>query len=110
MLTSVSRRRFLRALAAAGMLPIVGTSDAFAATALPHLSPDDATAKSLAYTEDAAKIDAAKEPAFKQGSKCSGCAQYQSAQASGGYAPCTIFPGKSVNANGWCKAFAAKPG
>jgi len=107
MLTSTSRRRFLGALAAAGALPFTGV-DSFAAGAPPHLSPDDAAAKALAYTEDASKIDAGKEPTFKAGSKCAGCSQYQAAQASGGYAPCTIFPGKSVNANGWCRAFAAK--
>ena len=102
---SQSRRQFLHGLAlAAGGIPMLRAVDAGAA-ATPHLSPDDATAKSLGYTEDASKVS---DPAFKAGSKCKGCAQYQAAQESGGYAPCTIFQGKSVNANGWCKAFVAK--
>jgi hypothetical protein len=101
-----SRRQFLQGLAlAAGAVPILRIVDVRAATASPHLSPDDPTAKSLAYTEDASTV---KDPAFKPGSKCKVCQQYQAAQESGGYAPCTIFSGKSVNANGWCKAFVAK--
>jgi hypothetical protein len=103
-----TRRTFLRQLSGllAG-LPLLKSVAAFAA-ALPHLSRDDPAAKSLAYTEDASKLDSSKEPTYKAGSKCSGCLQYQGGQASGGYAPCNAFPGKSVNANGWCRAFAAK--
>ena len=107
--TSHSRRGFLRRfMAGAAALAFARTPQAFAADAPPHLSTSDPTAKSLGYTEDASKLDPAKEPVFKPGSKCSTCTQYQAAQASGGYAPCTIFPGKVVNANGWCKAFIAK--
>jgi len=102
---SSSRRNFLRALAA---LPLAGVLKDVVADALPHLSPSDPTAQSLGYTENAAKIDPAKEAAYKKGSKCSACQLYQAAQAAGGYAPCAAFPGKAVNANGWCRAFAAK--
>ncbi len=76
---------------------------------MPHLAESDPAAKALGYVEDATKLDPAKETTYKKGSKCSGCALYQVAQAQGGYAPCAAFPGKAVNANGWCRAFAAKP-
>jgi hypothetical protein len=102
---SNSRRNFLRALAA---LPLAGTFGSSAADALPHLAPSDPTAQSLGYTENAAKIDPAKEATYKKGTKCSSCQLYQAADAKGGYAPCAAFPGKAVNANGWCRAFAAK--
>ena len=105
--TSKSRRRFLQLIAGAAAIPLAAP-DALAAAALPHLPTTDPAAQALAYTEDAGKLDPKKEPTFKPGSKCSGCSQYQAAQAAGGYAPCTIFPGKSVNANGWCRAFVAK--
>ncbi|MGH8455148.1 MAG: high-potential iron-sulfur protein [Nevskiales bacterium] len=105
-----SRRDFLRGMVlGAAALPLVRSADVFAAeAALPHLAESDPTAKALGYTENAAKIDPAKEPTYKQGTKCSSCSLYQSAQAQKGYAPCGAFPGKTVNANGWCRAFAAK--
>lgn len=107
---SNSRRKFLRGLAVGvAALPLAKSFDALAAApALPHLAESDAAAKGLGYVENAAKLDPAKETVYKKGSKCAGCALYQAAQASGGYAPCAAFPGKSVNANGWCRAFAPK--
>lgn len=105
-----SRRDFLRGLAlGAAALPLIRPTDVFAAAALPHLAESDPTAKALAYTESAAKIDPAKEPTYKKGSKCSTCALYVNADEQKGYAPCTAFPGKAVNGNGWCRAWAAKP-
>ncbi len=106
-----SRRRFLMLVAgAAAALPLGYSSlPAQAAAGLTHLAPDDPSAKSLGYTESAGKVDPAKEAVFKKGSKCQDCALYQSAQAQSGYAPCAAFPGKSVNANGWCRAYAPRP-
>ena len=105
-----SRRDFLRGLAlSAAALPLIRPADVFAADALPHLAVSDPTAQALGYTESAAKIDPAKEPTYKKGSKCSGCGMYQSAAAQKNYAPCTAFPGNAVNGDGWCRAFAAKP-
>lgn len=103
---SKTRREFLKILAAGAALPLAGR--AIAAEAPAHLPESDPQAKSLGYVENATKIDPAKEPNYKKGSKCSGCQLYQAAQASGGYAPCLAFGGKAVNANGWCRAFAPK--
>jgi hypothetical protein len=103
-----SRRKFLRDLAAGFVaLSFVESAPSLAA-AVPHLAESDANAKALGYVENAAKLDPAKEANFKKGSHCASCSLYQAAQAAGGYAPCAAFPGKSVNANGWCRAFAAK--
>lgn len=105
--TDSSRRRFLH-LAVAGAAGWCLARGGSASAALPHLAVDDPTAKALGYVEDAAAIDPAKEAAYKKGSTCATCTLYQTAQAEGGYAPCTIFPGKAVAAKGWCRAFVAK--
>lgn len=103
------RRQFLKtatavfASAAGGSLLLSQS-----AQAADKLSVSDPTAQALGYVEDAAKIDAKKEAAFKAGTHCAGCALYQAAQASGGYAPCGAFGGKLVAAKGWCRAYAAK--
>lgn len=105
--TEPSRRRFLQlALASAAGLTLV--NHASASAALPHLAVDDPTAKALGYVENAAKVDPAKEAAFKKGTNCASCALYTAAQAEGGYAPCAAFPGKAVAAKGWCRAYAPK--
>jgi hypothetical protein len=70
---------------------------------LPHVSPDDPTAKALGYVEDAATTKDAKH---KAGDVCSNC-QFYSGGASG-YGPCQLFPGKSVNAKGWCVSHSKK--
>jgi hypothetical protein len=103
---SSDRRRFLSRLAlGAAALPLLRMTPAQAAD-LPHLSPDDPMAKSLAYTNDASKIDPKKETVYKPGSACAKCALFQASQGSGDWAPCGAFAGKAVNKNGWCRAFA----
>jgi hypothetical protein len=106
---SPNRRDFLRGILwGAVSLPLLRSADLFAADALPRLAPSDPAATALGYIENASKIDAAKESSYKTGSKCANCVLYQSAAEQKGYAPCSAFPGKSVNASGWCRAWAAK--
>lgn len=103
---SPSRRRFLLSLATAvAAVPLLGSLEAEAAAA-PHLAETDANAKALGYVEDATK--AAKEATYKKGAHCASCSLFQASSAAGGYGPCAAFPGKTVNANGWCRAYAAK--
>ncbi|MFI4981725.1 MAG: high-potential iron-sulfur protein [Nevskiales bacterium] len=103
---SSDRRRFLSRIAlGAAALPLLRLTSAQAAD-LPHLSPDDPTAKALGYTLDASKIDPKKETAFKAGSHCGGCALF-TAPASGDFGACGAFSGKAVNKGGWCRAYAA---
>jgi hypothetical protein len=40
------------------------------------------------------------------GTDCANCNFYQGAAT--GYGPCQLFPGKSVNAKGWCSGYAKK--
>lgn len=110
MKTQISRRRFL-ATSGAALLAPMGLSliaNRVAAAELPHLDEADPTAAALGYKNDATKVDAAKYPAHKAGQVCSGCSLVQGA-ATDAWRPCGIFPGKAVNAKGWCAAFAAKP-
>jgi hypothetical protein len=100
-----SRRRFLKAAAGTavaaamiGSLPRVSR-----AADLPHLADSDPTAKALGYVEDASKSTDAKR---KAGDVCSNCQFYTGAPT--GYGPCQLFPGKAVNAKGWCVSHAPK--
>ncbi|WP_049621442.1 high-potential iron-sulfur protein [Frateuria defendens] len=100
-----SRRRFLKAAAGTAAVAVVaGSLPRFARAAdLPHVSESDPTAKALGYVEDAGKSG---NPKRKPGDVCSNC-QFYSA-GSGGYGPCQLFPGKSVNAKGWCVSHTPK--
>lgn len=103
---NTSRRRFLTNLAAAGALvPLMRVSGAYAA-GLPHLSPSDANAKALHYTEDASKLTPKIDPIFKTGSDCGNCLFYKGGTAEWG--ACDIFPGKDVHIKGWCQSHAPK--
>ena len=103
-----SRRRFfagagsaLGAVALASILPRVARADD-----LPHLTSADPTAQALNYTEDSSKIDSAKSPTHVAGSACANCNFFQGGTAA--YGPCQLFPGKAVNAKGWCSGYAKK--
>jgi hypothetical protein len=100
--TENSRRRFLlQASLAATALPLLGLSAAQAAApALKKLPLDNPQAKALAYTENAATV---KHASFKPGSNCANCQFFTAATGA-----CTLFPGHSVAAKGWCSAWAKK--
>lgn len=94
-----SRRRFLKIAAGTTMAAVViGGLPRYARAAdLPAVTEDDPTAKALGYVEDASKTTNAKH---KAGDACANC-QFYSGGATG-RGPCQLFPGKSVNAKGWC--------
>ena len=96
-----ARRSFLhRALVAVTALPLLAIAVPRAlAQALKPLPADNAQAKALKYTPDAAT--AAKDPAWKPGSHCGNCQFFTSATGA-----CQIFPGHSVKPAGWCAAWA----
>ena len=70
---------------------------------LEHLSEDDATAKALNYIHDASNAVADKR---KQGTYCKNCNLIQGQE--GEWRPCSIFPGKLVNENGWCAGWVGR--
>lgn len=103
------RRLLVTSLAAMASVPL-GASllgrQAFAAD-MPKLSQDDPTAKALKYHNDATKAPrTAKAGTAAEKQFCHNCQFIQS--DSGAWRPCQIFPGKEVNADGWCASWMAK--
>jgi High potential iron-sulfur protein len=107
----ISRRSMVKSgLIASTLFPAIGFISGTAdAAALTPLDPNDPVAKGVSFVNDASKVKASENPTYKAGQKCSNCAQYQG-KASDATAGCNIFPGHSVPAAGWCKAWAQKPG
>jgi len=100
------RRRVLT-LAAASVVVVPLASLATRGTAiageLPHLSEDDPTAKALSYVHDAANAPAGKR---KDGTHCRNCNLIRGKE--GTWRGCAIFPGKAVNADGWCAGWVGR--
>lgn len=107
----LDRRTLLKtALAWLAALPVAGlVREAAAQAAASHLDEKDPLAVAMGYVHDVKKVDASKEPQYKPGSKCSNCVQLTGKEGDE-WRPCNIFPGKLVNANGWCKVWVVKPG
>ncbi|HEY2591389.1 MAG TPA: high-potential iron-sulfur protein [Steroidobacteraceae bacterium] len=108
-----SRRRFvLWSLTGAGSAALwtlgAGTRQSRAAAAAAQkVSPDEALAKALGYTENATKVDKAKFPTYMPGQGCDTCRFFQG-KSGDAFGPCQIFMGKEVNINGWCASYAKK--
>jgi len=96
-LSKIARRQFIQlsAVAAAGCFMRPGAE--VRAQDLPNLSEDDPTAQSLKYVNKSAT----------DGQTCANCALVQGADGDE-WRPCQIFPGKNVNAAGWCSVWAPK--
>jgi High potential iron-sulfur protein len=103
-LVDESRREFLyRAPLGIASVALVGLPlPAARAADLPLVTADDPTGKALKYVSDASQASVTRP-----GSKCANCANYQGAAGSteGG---CLLFPGKAVQAAGWCSGWTAK--
>ena len=76
---------------------------------LPKLDEKNAQAQALGYRHDATKVDRKKFATYQTGQACANCQQFQG-KAGADWAPCTIFAGKDVNAQGWCSAWVKKAG
>ena len=74
---------------------------------LPQLAENDSQAAALGYKHDAKKVDRKKFANYKPGQDCDDCSQWEG-KKNDAWAPCKIFPGKTVNAKGWCAAFQPK--
>ncbi len=93
------RRRFLRAAAAVPAAVVAGAPVAQAQP--PKLDQSSEQAKQLKYVHDASNAAAELR---QEGAHCANCVQWLGGDAEWG--GCKIFPGKRVNGNGWCTAWA----
>lgn len=104
-MSKIARRQFIQlsAVAAAGCIIRPG-QDAHAQD-MPKVEESDPMAQAMKYTNDAGTVDAASRanPAAEQ--HCANCALVQGEDGAD-WRPCQIFPGKVVNAAGWCSVWA----
>jgi hypothetical protein len=84
-------------------IPVVLGTRTSAASELPRLDEADRSAKALSYAHDASRIEAATRGGADR--SCRTCRFYTNAGEAWG--PCTLFPGKAVSADGWCKGWVA---
>ncbi len=100
-----SRRRFVKltaaGIAAAPLSTLLLQGSAQAAD-MPKVEESDPMAQGLSYVNDATKADPAKRAGDDK--FCNNCKLYK-AGADAGWGECAVFPGKLVNANGWCSAW-----
>ena len=106
-LSKIARRKFIQlsAVAAAGCLVHPGREAQ--AQDLPKLTEDDPMASAMKYTHDASTVDPASRANPAADQTCANCALIQGNDGDE-WRPCQIFPGKAVNANGWCSVWAPK--
>lgn len=106
-LSKIARRKFIQlsAVAVAGCLANPGRQ-AFAQD-LPHVTEDDPMANAMKYTHDASTVDASTRANPAADQNCANCALVQGNDGDE-WRPCQIFPGKAVNAKGWCSVWAPK--
>ena len=107
-----SRRHFLRSILAGsplliGAKALAQDAPAEAPAAVP-VPDNDPVATALGYVKDAAQVDTARYPQYKEGQICENCALY-TAPAGQEEGPCTIFQNRLVKAKGWCATYAPKP-
>ena len=107
LLNKIARRKFIQLSAVAAAACFVRPGEEARADDMPHLSEDDPVAKSMKYTHDASTVDPAARVNPAEDQRCSNCALVQGNDGEP-WRPCQIFPGKLVNADGWCSVWAPK--
>ena len=108
LLSKIARRQFIQLSAVAAASCLVRPGNDASAQDLPKIEESDPIAQALKYVHDSDSVDPAQRahPAAEQ--NCTNCALVQGADGEE-WRPCQIFPGKLVNASGWCSVWAPKP-
>lgn len=106
-LSKIARRQFIQLSAVAAAGCVLRPGQEAHAQDMPKVEESDAMAQAMKYTHDASTVDASTRanPAPEQ--TCANCALIQGEDGPE-WRPCQIFPGKVVNANGWCSVWAPK--
>jgi len=92
----LDRRHFLK-LSASTLIGVTLGGAALRALAQEQVKPDEPLAMAMKYVEKSV-VD---------GANCGNCMQVQGKDGEA-WRGCNIFPGKVVNANGWCAAWVKK--
>jgi hypothetical protein len=103
-MSNSNRRLFLMTVAAGTTALAAAQRLAFAAE--PELSVTDPQAVALGYNPDTTKIDSKKYPQHTAAQDCSNCMHFTAQGGTTG--KCALFPGKLVQAKGWCAGYAKK--
>jgi hypothetical protein len=101
---TMTRREIIKNLSLAAGLSAALPGRQTRGAASERLEVKDPAAAALGYVENAAQVDVKKYPGFVKGSTCENCLQLQGS-AGNNYRPCSLFPGKLVSVNGWCKSW-----
>ena len=103
-----SRRQLLQgALVSLAAVPAATLIAGRANAAAIPVSPNDPTAQSLGYVQDASKVIPGNNPTYKPGQTCANCHQF-TAVGAGAEGTCVIFSNNLVKAKGWCKVWVPK--
>jgi len=97
------------------LMNLVGMTAAQAEN-LPHLDEADPVAAQLKYKHDAESEESKRKEVTPPDANppaeerfCSNC-MLQQPITEGEWVPCQLFPGKAVNAKGWCASWTPRPG
>jgi hypothetical protein len=104
---AITRRQLL--LAATALAPAAAVAATPADYAgIQRLNQDDPVARSLLYREDTRQVPSEHPLAgnHKPQNKCANCVQLRG-NAGDTWRPCPVFPGRLVNAGGWCSVWAS---
>jgi hypothetical protein len=93
----MNRRNFMKLSGVTAGLVLIPACNLAVAAEAPLVTSDDPTGKALGYVAVSAVA----------GSNCANCSQSKG-DAGAKTLACNIFPGKQVNATGWCKVWAKK--
>jgi hypothetical protein len=85
------------------------TGSVLAAESQPKVNEKDSVAAALGYVSDAKHVDTKASPTYQAGATCSTCSWYTGKAGDPAGGPCTFFPAKNVDANGWCRMWNKKP-
>jgi len=104
---TMNRRQALTVIvgaAVAAPLGVLGVAGNAQAVDLPRVSEENAIAAGLKYRHDATQAKRGDKDGIAADQQfCSGC---QFSAGKGDWFSCRIFPGRAVNARGWCSAWA----
>lgn len=106
-LSKIARRKFIQLSAATAAGYFMQTSRDATAQDLPQLTLDDPMAQAMKYVHDASTVDPTTRANSAEDQVCANCALVLGNDGDE-WRPCQIFPGKSVNAKGWCSVWAPK--